>query len=508
MDEQKIGSDFLTDEQRSSVATAKFLADKATKNISSGSLSDEEELQVPDAPQSTDYTGVVDQQIAGLQQGVADLDSQVAGTEAESDELRSQLLQSLEVLGTEKAKTQELEQQAGLDIQRKELQNVINELQTLQKEASAIPLAIQEEFAGRGVTAGGVEPIQTSRLRQNAIKSLSLSAIGQTLQGNISLAEQTIQRAIDAEFEPERQKLQILGQLYQFNREDLERVDKKRADAMGIMLAERERLLGIEEANKAEIYSIGRIASQFGAGTQLVQSVFKAKTKEEAVALAGQYLQDPMAKQALANAKLDNQIKQAQLNKIAKETQLLGVEQQTEIAKQMSNKDTAIQAGEDLVTTLELLKTHKGITRAVGAYGIARFTPFQIDKTAVNDFTATVDQITKNMTLQKLLDVKAQGGTFGALSEKELELLADSATKINNWRRKRDDGSVYYEIGEEAFITELNYIITKTNEAIQRQRGGILSPTEQSQLDDFYGDQTTQPMDYFNFTSSTQTTNF
>ena len=509
MNEQKIGDDFLTDEQRSSVATSQFLVDNANQNITSDSISDTgEDLFVPESPQTTDQTGVIDQQLAGLQQGVSTIDSQIAGTETQSDDLRTQLLETLSGLGEEQARTQELEQQAGLGIQRKELQNVINELQTLQKEAAAIPLSIQEEFAGRGATAAGVEPIQTGRLRQNAIKALSFAAIGQTLQGNISLAEQTIARAIDAEFEPQRQKLEVLGQLYKFNREDLERIDKKRSDQLGLYLDERKRVLDIQQADKQEIYNIGTIAQQYGADTQTVQAIFEAKTRKEAVLLAGKYLQDPLAKQDLINARLENELKRAQINKVARETALLGKDAQNQLTIDTQRASDAVRAGEDHIATLNGLRNHKGMTKAVGSYKIARWTPLQVDKSAVNDFVSGVEQYIDQLTLDKLIESKAQGATFGALSDRELQVIASAATKISGYRRTRDDGSVYFEVDEATFRAELLNLQTKIQDAVNRKRGGILDAGEVSVLDEAFPDNQTQPDDYFGITSTTQATNF
>ena len=46
----------------------------------------------------------------------------------------------------------------------------------LDKEASAIPLLLQEKVAGQGVTDAGLAPEQAGELRKNAIKRLELSA--------------------------------------------------------------------------------------------------------------------------------------------------------------------------------------------------------------------------------------------------------------------------------------------------------------------------------------------
>ena len=73
-------------------------------------------------------------------------------------------------------------------------------LKALQSEALAIPLQLQEQFAGRGVTTGGLAPIQAGALRQNAIQSLGISALLEASKGNILLAQEQVARAVQTKY--------------------------------------------------------------------------------------------------------------------------------------------------------------------------------------------------------------------------------------------------------------------------------------------------------------------
>lgn len=87
-------------------------------------------------------------------------------------------------------------------------------------------------------------------------------------------------------------------------------------------------------------------------------------------------------------------------------------------------------------------------------------------------FIADISQITNQETLDKLIDVKNQGATFGALSNEELGLLIESATKIGSWEKKDENGKVIgYDIGEKRFDDELDRLIKLANRAIV-QAGG------------------------------------
>lgn len=432
--------------------------------------------------------------------------------ETQSTDLQNRILQSLGTLGTQKSRQAELLTQAGLPEQKTQLQGVINQLQGLQKEAAAIPLQLQQDAEGRGVTKGGLAPIETGLLRQNAIKSLGLAAIGQTLQGNIALAESTIQNALDAEFEPERQKLATLQQLYTFNKDALERTDKKKADALNIALNERTRLLGIEEANKKEIYDIGKIANQYGADARTVQKIYAAKTREEAVALAGQYLVDPKAKVELENAKLDNTLKRAQITKTQKETALLGQPTATERKEQqeaLKSAETAIPLLQDKIGMIETLKNSSGLNSRVGTsiysrapvgfwsgvgksittLGIGLIGDVQ-DKSsgAGQQFAGGVHQLVNKETIDTLINLKERGGTLGALSDQERILLQSASSKIADWEIKKDNVGVgTWNIDEGSFKAELDTIKTLAERALVKARGSIYTPEEQAVFDSING---------------------
>ena len=135
------------------------IADSAI-NIGDLQTPTEQPLAVQPTPQPIDRTEAIGTSLQGI------LDSFNVPTQigTQQTDLQSQILASVQKFGGKQARQAELEEEAGLGAQRTELQGVIGQLQGLQKEALAIPLQIQQEFAGRGVNRGGVAPIQTARL--------------------------------------------------------------------------------------------------------------------------------------------------------------------------------------------------------------------------------------------------------------------------------------------------------------------------------------------------------
>ena len=89
-------------------------------------------------------------------------------------------------------------------------------------------------------------------------------------------------------------------------------------------------------------------------------------------------------------------------------------------------------------------------------------------------FIADIENITSKETLDNLIAIKAAGGTFGALSEKELQMLIDSATKIGNWKVENDKGEVIgYDIGEKLFDNELKRLQQLAEKAIVQSGGSV-----------------------------------
>ena len=87
------------------------------------------------------------------------------------------------------------------------------------------------------------------------------------------------------------------------------------------------------------------------------------------------------------------------------------------------------QAEQD-IQLVESLITDKNIRTAVGPTGLARFIGKGFDTATGGrqNFIAGVEQLRSQLSLDSLIDAKARGATFGALSEGELKVLSASAS--------------------------------------------------------------------------------
>jgi hypothetical protein len=92
---------------------------------------------------------------------------------------------------------------------------------------------------------------------------------------------------------------------------------------------------------------------------------------------------------------------------------------------------------------------------AVGTNVFTRGNPLTPFTGTTQKNIADVEQIVSQGALDALISAKAQGATFGALSDAELRMLQASATKIGSWKKTGPLGDVYYDIDQKSFRDEL-----------------------------------------------------
>jgi hypothetical protein len=170
-------------------------------------------------------------------------------------------------------------------------------LNTLKEQASAIPLAVQNEFAGRGATAAGVTPFQTADLRNNTIQQLGVSAMLNAANGNVTTAQDQIDSAVKAKFDPLKAELAAQHAQLAALTPLLNKQEKEQAAIQTAQLAERSRLLAQQEADQKSIYDVMLKASEYGADSATLRSIQNATSLEAAINAAGKFTSDPIARQ-------------------------------------------------------------------------------------------------------------------------------------------------------------------------------------------------------------------
>ena len=209
-------------------------------------------------------------------------------TEEQAQEKTEDISSLTEQLIGESAFTAEQETTQGLPALQQTQTDLSARLKALSNEALAIPLQLQQEAEGRGITAGGLRPLQTARLRENAIQALSVNSLLEASRGNITMAQDMVDRAVAQKYNPIREaiavktaNLSLILQSPQFNLEQ-----KNRAQAqLDIQNAK------LKEANQAEaeetaIKNIAIQAAQQGVSATDLSRIQGASSEVEANRIA------------------------------------------------------------------------------------------------------------------------------------------------------------------------------------------------------------------------------
>jgi hypothetical protein len=147
------------------------------------------------------------------------------------------------------------------------------------------------------------------------------------------------------------------------------------------------------------------------------------------------------------------------------------------------------------LTTINNLLNSVAFSGAVGGSELGRFTT---NWTAKQDFIADVERIVSQMSLEALIKAKANGATFGALSEGEWKILGAAATNLGAKSVKDKKGNIVgYSGSEQSFRQELQRIkdlitkaVTPTASAPNSFQWPTSIPLGSSQM---FNQQTTTP---------------
>jgi len=227
--------------------------------------------------------------ITNLSKGVGDAAGAVAGEDA----FRTTQEQANDITGKKKTVT-----------------DLTTQLNNLKAESDQIPLQLQQDFTGRGVTAAGLAPIQTAKLRDNAIRQLGVSAMLQAANGNLATAQDLIDSAVKAKFDPLKAELAAKQAQLAALTPLLNAEEQKTAARQSAQLAERSKAIDKQQADQKTIYDTMLAAAKNGADATTLRNIQNAATPQDAIKAAGQFNQDPIAK---AKALLDLQATQADI---------------------------------------------------------------------------------------------------------------------------------------------------------------------------------------------------
>lgn len=456
---------------------------------------------------------------------------QIQMTEPErvATDLTSRLIEANRRLVCESTFRTEQETTQGISELQKTQTDLSSQLKAIQNEAQAIPLQLQQEAAGRGVTTGGLQPIQTARLRANAIQALGVSSLLEASRGNLATAQDMVDRAVRTKYDPIREEINSIRTNLDIiiNSPEYSIAEKNRATQQKARQDEINRSLQREEQKERDIYNVLMEAARNGADTLTLDKIKNSKNPSEALVLAGDSIGRAF--------KLDLAIKQQQLITAQKQYSLLGepsASDRKKIEEGIKNAKASVLVMQDKIDAVDVLLQSDGLNSRVGpnplsrksattggllssiatgaSVGAAAGLPFGVvgavpgaiiggivgaSRGALDTITGEgqafaggVHKLVSGLSLDSLIEAKARGATFGALSDAELSMLSQSATAISDWeiKDKNGRGTGVWNIDEVSFKKELENIQRLTRRAITLAQENVLDDSEQSIIDELF----------------------
>src|SRR3990167_2986370 len=202
-------------------------------------------LVAPPAEETTLATPKSDN-ISSMIEDALGLQNNVAGAE----DYRNQLLQ-------QQGLTPVTDEQGNITYQNQTLNNLQGQLKRLTAESLQIPLQLQQDATGRGVTKAGLQPIEMGALRTNAIASLGVQAQIAGQKDNIILARNAIDQMVKVKYGADEAKLKAKLANIELLLKDpsLKAEEQDRANAQALKLKKQELKLQQNQEDTSTIAS-------------------------------------------------------------------------------------------------------------------------------------------------------------------------------------------------------------------------------------------------------------
>ena len=187
------------------------------------------------------------------------------------------------------------ETEAGIPQLRTTQNDLKTQLLQLTNEAKAIPNQLQLDATGRGVTAGGLAPIQSGALRENAIKALNVSSLLDATNGLLASAQDKVDRAAKAKYDPIQEEIDAATKNLDLilKSPNATVADKNRANAQLQLQKQKQDQLDQDKQNTKDVNAVALEAAKNGADAATLQKIMATKNQAEAIAAAGDSLKTP-----------------------------------------------------------------------------------------------------------------------------------------------------------------------------------------------------------------------
>jgi hypothetical protein len=243
-------------------------------------------------------------------QGSQPIDFGVTKDQNAVDSTQSELKTAEDQQGQKSAVQSQLEDQQGVPGINSTLQelyakdaNYAADLSNLNSNELQTDLTSEDRFAPTSAISG--EQAQAARqkafLAQNVnIQRATNSAAITAAQGRLSLANDYITKALDAQFTPIASQIDYLKTVLTQNQSNLSDAEKEQ---LQYQITQQQNALDQQKSDKTDIYNVLLAAAQNGADANTLRTIQSATTPEDAIAAAGNSLNTPKTQVVNANGR-------------------------------------------------------------------------------------------------------------------------------------------------------------------------------------------------------------
>lgn len=177
---------------------------------------------------------------------------------------------------------------AGVDSDNATINDLNAQLTGLKNEAAAIPLQLQTDSQGRGITTGGLAPISSAALRNNATQALTISTLLSAAQGNLANAQAQANQVIAQKYGPIEAQITSATANLKLILSSPEYTNEEKAQAQDQLNQQTNAQNAVDQAkaDSASILSIATTAAANGADAVTLQKITNATTPAQALAIA------------------------------------------------------------------------------------------------------------------------------------------------------------------------------------------------------------------------------
>lgn len=365
------------------------------------------------------------------------------------------------------------EADAGILEKRNLVNSLTNQINAITAESQAEQLKLSGQ--GRGIPTGILRGQEALISKQTAIKVLPLAAQLSAAQGDLSTATQHLDSYFkmvvsDAEAQNEYYNKIVTTAYSLFSDAEKTRLDEIKTQKATDVATMR------DAVNNAQVYAKAALENNDSATVKSLTTLippdpnsatFQSDLQNYNSQVASIMLTakpDALRAAQIASANRANQTKvNTQVVEVGGKKLLINSDTGATIkelsAGEAGGMTTQIATSQNNIQLIDTLSNDSYLKSAVGPSAIARVSLTDFVTGGKSNFIAGVEQLRSQLNLDKLIQAKAAGATFGALSDNELRVLANAATKLGSWAKKDKDGNVTgYQTSEGSFRTELDKI--------------------------------------------------